>query len=466
LLHYFRINDPYRLLGLLVVLTLLYLPLWIDAPRLILPELKSFLVGEKVTEGFVLYKELIDSTPPLASWFYGLCDLVFGRSLAGRHIMGFLLLFTQSAFLAIVFINKKVFAESTYLPALLFSILAYISFDMMALTAELPALGFTLLALNNLFKEIEFKTQRDETILNLGFFISVASLFNFSYALYLPGTILILIIFTRTTPRKHLLLLFGFLLPHLVLATVYFMNDSLVALWVNFYLPNLTPAASVLVEASGLLWLCAVPLFFLMVALFVINRNAHLSRYQLQIFQAIFFWFLIGLGQLMISKDLRPQHLLPMIPPVSFFLTHYLLLGRKRKLSEFTLWVILLSVVSVAYLVRYDKLEVIRYDNLFVQTPPSSVSGSRLLILGDDLSPYRQNQLAPPFLDWSLSRQIFESPEYYENVLLVNRLFDRDLPEVIIDPKNLMASFSDRLPSLKLKYEKTDEGYQLKKINN
>ncbi|HNC30957.1 MAG TPA: hypothetical protein PKX08_13175, partial [Cyclobacteriaceae bacterium] len=62
---YFRINDPYRLVGLLVIMTLLSLPLFIDTPDVTVTELKSFVIGERVNDGFGLYHGTIDSTPPL-----------------------------------------------------------------------------------------------------------------------------------------------------------------------------------------------------------------------------------------------------------------------------------------------------------------------------------------------------------------------------------------------------------------
>ena len=171
-------------------MTLLSLPLFIDTPDVTVIELKSFVVGERVNDGHALYHGTIDSTPPLTSWFYGLFDMVFGRSLTARHIFAFILLFFQSAFLGIILIDKKVFSENTYIPSLLFSLLVYISFDSLALTGELLAFGVLLLALNSLIKEIEFRTPRDETSFNVGIFISLASMFSFSYAIYLPGAII------------------------------------------------------------------------------------------------------------------------------------------------------------------------------------------------------------------------------------------------------------------------------------
>lgn len=466
MLSYFRINDPYRLIGLLVIMTLLSLPLFIDTPPLTYPELKSFVVGEKVTEGNSLYSELIDSTPPLASWLYGSFDWIFGRSLTIRHILAFLILFTQSAFLGIVFIDKKVFSENTYIPSLLFSLLAFISFDSQSLTADLFAFGLMLLALNNLFKEIEFRIQRDETIFNLGLFISLASLLSFSYSIYLPGAIIILALFTRSTPRKYVLLIFGFLLPHLFLMGIYCLKGNMADIWYNFYVPNFSFSSQALMGSGSLLVLCAIPLFYLFLSLFILNRDAHLTKYQSQIFQAVFVWFVFAVIQILLVNDRRPQSLLMVIPPTSFFLTHFLLLIRRRKIAELNLIILLIAIVAVAYFGRYQKIDRIKYDGMIVKESSSPIKQKRILVLDDQPSLFVQNKLATPFYDWSLSKQIFEQPDYFEHMLKVSRTLESDLPEIIIDPNNLMKGFFSRLPALEAKYEKSPEGYRLKKISN
>jgi hypothetical protein len=465
-LSYFRINDPYRLVGLLVIMTLLTLPLFIDTPDVTVTELKSFVVGERVSNGHSLYHETIDSTPPLTAWFYGLFDMVFGRSLTARHIFAFLILFFQSAFLGIILIDKKVFSENTYIPSLLFSLLAFISFDSLALTGDLLAFGVILLALNNLIKEIEFRTPRDETTFNLGIFISIASMFSFSYAIYLPGAIILLSIFTRSSVRKYLLLAFGFLLPHVVLICIYNLNGHAGELWQNYYLHNLSFPSHDLISTTSLLLLCTMPLFYLFVSLFILNRDARLTKYQSQIFQAMFLWFVIAFVQFFITADFRPQSIITVIPSVSFFLTHFLLLIRRRKFAEMNTLILLVGIVTVAYLTRYNQIPQISYTDLFVQGNSLPVKNKKILVLSAQHTVFRDNELGSSFYDWDLSERVFRNPDYYENLLMVHRAFEKEKPEVIVDPENLMAGFFSRLPQLRAQYSKSSEGYQLKKISN
>lgn len=447
-------------------MTLLSLPLFIDTPEVTVVELKSFVLGERVNDGFGLYHGTIDSTPPLAAWFYGLFDMIFGRSLTARHILAFVILFFQSAFLGIILIDKKVFTENTYIPSLLFSLLAFISFDSIALTGDLLAFGVLLLALNNLIKEIEFRTPRDETSFNLGIFISLASMFSFSYILYLPGAIIMLSIFTRSTVRKYLLVGFGFLLPHLLLICIFNLNGHASELWQNYYLHSLSFPANDLISTKSLLLLCIMPLFYLFVSLFILNRDARLTKYQSQIFQMMILWFIVAFLQFFLADDFRPQSIITVLPPVSFFLTHFLLLIRRKKFAEMNTLILMVGIVALAYLTRYEKIPQISYGELVVKERSLAVQNKKILVLEHDQSAFLKNTLGSPFFDWSLSGPVFGSPDYYENVLLVYRSFEKEKPEVIIDPKNRMAAFFRRMPELKKLYAKSPEGYRLKKISN
>jgi len=51
MLRFFRINDPYRLLAILIFLILVSLPLMINRPELTKPELKSMIIGEAMDNG-------------------------------------------------------------------------------------------------------------------------------------------------------------------------------------------------------------------------------------------------------------------------------------------------------------------------------------------------------------------------------------------------------------------------------
>lgn len=460
LIRYFRINDPYRLVGLFILMILIQLPLFLDLPGLTVPELKNILLGEKLNEGNSMYTGLVDNTGPLAAWFQEFTETLFGRSLLGRHIFGFVLVFLQSAFLGIMFITRKVHNENTYIPSFIFCLLFCFSFDAITISADLIGSTFLLFALNNMFKEIEFRVQPDETVFNIGLFISLASLFSFGFSVFLVCAMLVLVFFTRSTPRKFALLAFGFLLPHFLVLSISYFNNSLGKMWEYYYLSNLGLSRDTFISFKSLLTLSAVPLAYFLISVVMLQREARFSKYQSQVLQINFLWITFALVYVLYAKNLRPQNLIIFIPAFAFLFTHFFLFIRRKKFIEINIWVLFLGTVLISYLARYQKITSVDYSKLLVSSVIPAPSGNkRILVLKNDLNLYHGKSLATPYLNWRLSEDIFRHPEYYENVTEVYHHFKADAPQEVVDPENLMAPFFQRIPELRQLYTRQGERY-------
>jgi hypothetical protein len=464
LLRFFRINDPYRLLGILVLLILISLPLFLDPAKLTLDELKMFLLGESMNQGMSLYSEVLTSTPPLAAWMLGWVEMLIGRSQTAAQVLSLLFIFFQVSFFTIILINCRAHHENTYLPGLIFGVLALFSFDMLSFPNELLASTVLLFAMNNLFKEIEFRIQRDEIVLNLGVYIGLASLLVFTYALYLPGVILILAVFTRLSLRKALLVIFGFILPHAFLLLFFYMKGAHPALIENFYLANLNKPDEASMTITSVLVLCVVPLLFLVFSLIMLNREARLTKYQSQLSQIMFLWILLAVAEVAISGTLKPHQLITCIPPLSYFISHYILLIRRKKLAEITIWVFIISISGMMYLTRYNKLTSVNYSNVFPKkTPYNQIIDKRVLVVGTDWGLFETNKMASGFFDWKLSQPIFSELEYFENVVLIDKALGDHITEVIVDEENRMKDVFKRIPGLQQRYYREGNLYYLKK---
>lgn len=455
MLRYFRINDPYRLLSLLFVMVLASLPLLIDPPSATLQEIRDMVVGERVGNK-ILYVDLVDRTPPLMAVVDGFLNLFFGRSLLARHLLALLLLFFQAAYFAVLLINNRAYNENTYLPSLIFGLLAFLSFDLLSLTPEMLASTLILFALNNIFKEIEFRVDRDSILLNMGFFIGLASLIVLSYAIFLPGAILVLVIFARTSLRKILLVLLGFVLVHGILVTLYYYYGETGELWRNFYVANLDQARRLDVSLRTLALLGAVPLFYFLLCLFMLTREARFTKYQSQIFQVLFIWLLLAAVEAWLEPGIAPHAFITFLPPLAYFISHYLLLIHRKWIAEFMLWLFLAGILTVNYTSHKGLIKGTDFSGLFAPVSPyeKSVRGKRVMVVGQDPGLYHHNSLGGGFFDWELSRNYFEHPEYYENVIRMNSAFAEDPPEAIIDENNLMPAILDRLPAIARQYRK------------
>lgn len=393
---------------------------------------------------------------------YGLTDMLFGTSLTARHILAFLILFIQACYLGIVFINKKAFTENTYLPSVFFVIFAVFSFDVISISGTLLASGFLLLAIHSFFKEIEFREPNDESLLKLGVYLSLASLSVFSYIIFFFGAQLILILFTRSSLRRQFLFLTGFLLPHTLLFAWYFYFDNQAALFDFFYLPNMLVEEELLVSAKTLLVLGSVPLFYLFISLFILNRAVRLTNYQSQLLQAMFIWLFAGIVHLFFTRNLRPQSLLPLFPPLSFLLTHFILAIRRKRFAELNLWVMILGVITIASLTKMGFFSDVNYNGLLAKQEPKKHMSSSLLILDNNTTQYQYTPLANGFCEWRLCEPIFSKPNTYANVVLVHHQFELHKPSVIVDPHNLLQGFFQHLPELQQAYHKQGENYFLR----
>lgn len=460
MIRYFRINDPYRLTGVFLLFFLLYLPFLIDLPPLSVTVLKSQIIGEKLNEGYKMYSQLIDDAAPLAAWSYELFDTLFGTSVRARLILSFFIVFLQAAYFGIVLINRKVFNENTYIPPFIFLLLYFISHDTFTLTGELLGFIFLLFALNSIFKEFEFRSQGDETVFNIGIYVSIASLFSFGYWIFLFFALVALVSSGRATPRKMLLLLFGFLLPHLFVLSLTLLSGIAPDLWRYYYLANFSLDRYVLVEWRSLLALSAIPVFYLAISLVMLQREARFSKYQSMLLQLMFLWIGFSMIYLLFCKDLRPQSLIVFTPAVTLLITHFLLVIRRRKFVEINGWVLLLGVVTIAYLERYDKLDWVDEKQLLVEAEREDVyKNRRVLVLGDARGYYVSNTLATPYLNWSLSQGIFSEPGYYENLVHVYRAFKTDPPDVVIDRESYLKPFLDRMPEVAAAYQRQGDVY-------
>jgi hypothetical protein len=460
-LRFFRINDPYRLLGVLLMLILFSLPYFIDPIPVSLQELKNIILGETL-HGKLMYSDVYDQTPPAATVVHGMLDSAFGRSMPARHVIAIVLLFFQASFLAMLLINNKAHNESSYLPAFIFSILSLFSVDMISLSPELMASTVLLLALNNLFKEIEFTRQHDEFIFTLGVYLGLATLLVFSTYVFFLGTIVILVLSTRVNLRRLLLLFFGFLLPHGLLLAFYFYKGETGLLWQNFYLPNLVPARQHLMSLTGSFVLFALPLGYFILSLITIGRDVRLTKYQSQLVQVMFLWLMVAVIYFFLTPERTPHSLVFVLPPLAFLISHYFLHIRRKWLAELLLWIFIFGVSTTGLLARYNKLEYVQYENLFPKTENVyPLQGQRILILGENPALFLKNGPATGFINWQLAKGIFEHPEYFEHDIIILKSFEHDMPQLIVDERNLMKEVFKRIPELRLRYKREGVFYKL-----
>ncbi len=462
MLSYFRVNDPYRMLGIFALLIVIRLPFLLSGSSLTVPELNWMLVGEQLSEGNRLYIGVWDNIGPLAALIYSLIEFIFNRSQTVYVLLAILLTTYQALVFNTFLINKKAYNETTYVPAFVYVILSSFAFDFYILSPVLISLTWILLALRNVFYRVESRSQ-DNRILSTGIYIGLAALCYLPSIVFLLSTMIAYMLFASISFRRYLLLLYGAAMPFLLALTYFFLVDGMEAFLDQYVLSFKTLSRQFFVRPLPLLYLSLIPLIFLLLSFYKVSQMRRFTNQQTKLQQIMFIKIIATAATLFMVRDLAPYQLWPFVPSAAFFIAHYLLSIRRFIISELvaTLFVILLVLNGYAFLHGFFSLNQI-YDTtaLFVQDTPydEEVRGKKILVLGDDMSIYREAYIATPYLDWQLSKSSLSSVNYFENLSKVYNNFNKDMPEVIVDLEDMMPHLQSRIPLLEASYRKQPGG--------
>src|SRR5690606_8406900 len=202
------------------------------------PQLLWMVLGERLSDGYYLYLDVIDDTGPLSAGFFTLIHLLFERNQLAYELIGRLLVLFQIIYWNTVLIRYRVFEENTYLPAIIMAALFHLSFDLTDLSPALLGSTFLLLAIGQLFSQTVLQKETSESTLLMGIYGGLATGLHMNFAIFLPFIIFTGIAISGFSARQLLLSLVGFFLPILLLLVFYYWNNGLsetLQIWPIFF---------------------------------------------------------------------------------------------------------------------------------------------------------------------------------------------------------------------------------------
>ncbi len=460
MLRFFRINDPYRLIVVFLVLLIIRLPILLADNTLTYPELDYLLVGEKLSEGNRLYDEIWTRMGPFSAVFYGVTDFIFGRSQLALQIISLLIVFFQSFIFNKILLINKAFDENTYVPGLIYALLMSWFFDQYSLSPSILGLTFILLALNNVLSHLEFKAKRDEMILNIGIHIGVASLFYLPYIIFLPFIILAFIFFSGTVLRRYLLMVYGFFLPIGLAASVFMVTGRLNDFVLQYVYPTLGIGGASYFSWTSLLIVFSVPLLFFGLGLIAVVQRGRFTVFQANLSQFMLLWTGFGIIYIFLVRVVVPANLIIFVPPVSYYISQYFLNIKRKWLAEIVFIIFLISPVffNLGTFFGFFFTQNLVDSSNYVVSPSdysTEIADKKILVLGPDMAPYLNARPATPFLEWSLSRKVFSELGYYDNLSIIGRGFSMDMPQLIIDQERMMPDLISKIPAFNV-YKSSD----------
>lgn len=458
MLSFFKVNDPFRLIGVAIYLILLAIVMlgFFSFP-LTEPQLIYMVLGERLSDGFFLYQDIIDDTGPLSAGFFTFIDFLFGRNQFAYELIGRLLVLFQIIYWNTVLIRYRVFEENTYLPAIIMAALFHLSFDMAALSPALLGSTFLVLAIGQLFSQTVLQKDTSESTLLIGIYGGIATGFHLNFGIFLPYMIFMGIAISGFSIRQLLLSLIGFFLPILLVMMFYFWNNGLTEafqIWPLIFTYEKYNYQSLVIWAV----LGAFPLLLALVGYFysAVLRGSTINQQKQR--QMIILWMIFSLAEFFLIKRQATYQLLIFIPGLTFLITQFFLNTSKSVIGKLAFLILLFGLPIAGWWFWQQELK--SESTYFVRSKAEYQinPGEKIMVMSKDSSPYLENPLGGPFLNYNLTKAFLESEKTLEQKAKIFQNLTTQKPQVVIDPSGMFKNLLNELPALKSLYTETQPG--------
>jgi hypothetical protein len=438
--------------------------LLLDIP-LLQPELIWMLTGERMAEGYSMYKDIIDDTGPLSAGIYWLIHELIGSSpTVYQLIAAFIILFQISYFNSFL-IHYKAFEDNTYIPALVMVVLVHLSFDFLTLSPALMGGTFILLALGQLFSQTVRHQDSPESVLLVGLFGGTALCFHFPFVVFLPFIVVAGVAISGFSLLQLVLCLTGYFLPIILCGLYYFWIDSLGDFMTLFVFATRFIDAYAHMSYWQMAQLFLLPLVFTLGGFFIGSVIKRLTVNQQKQNQLIILFFVFSLTSIFVANRIVPYQLVVLLPGMAFFISQIFIYLKKNRLKAIVFYSFFLGVPLGGYIWKHIYLNAGEENSYAVNSGNKYdfTDHQAILVLGDDLGFYRNSSLAGPYLNYALSKVKLTEVANAENLTKIYRVFSEEKPVYVIDEDGIFANLLQYLPELKENYNREREGvYRLK----
>lgn len=431
--------------------------IWVLDFPLTEPRLLWMVLGERLSDGYFLYLDVIDDTGPLSAGFFTFVHFVFGRSELAYELIGRLLVLFQIIYWNTVLIRYRVFEENTYLPAIIMAALFHLSFDMVGLSPALLGSTFLVLAIGQLFSQTVLQKETSESTLLIGIYGGIATGFHLNFGIFLPYMIFTGIAISGFSFRQLFLSLVGFFLPLLLVLMFYFWNNGLsetLQIWPLVFLYEIYKYQSLLIWAV----LGAFPLALALIGYFysAVLRGSTINQQKQR--QMIILWLGFSLLEFFLIKRQATYQLLIFIPGLTFLITQFFLNTRKGIIGKTAFLILLFGIPAGGCWYWLGQSSAGSDYFLSKKSVTQFNPGEKIMVMSEDSFPYLENPLGGPFLNYNLSKTYLESEKTLEQKAKIFQNLNSQKPQVVVDPDGIFKNLLQELPALKNLYNETEPG--------
>jgi hypothetical protein len=466
LISYFRSILPSRLILLILIYLGIQLPLILVGIPATLPELMQMLIGERLADGYHMYRDVYDNTAPLSAMVYWLIDLTAGRSFLVYRITAMILLLIQAISFNVTLNHHKVYANSDYIPALLYLILGSLSFEFNMLTPLLIGNTFIIFSLPYIIT-LSREGYDNNRIFVGGFIIGLAALCYLPLAMFLLVGLFAVIFFASATFRSFLLMLCGFLFPYAVLVTYYFYAGAFSEFMELHVLRPWHLQVAFLRPPADVAKLMAIPAAILAFSLLSASSLPQRLVFQVKFQQLMWVWLITSVLVIFTRDEISVGTFILVLPPIAYFSEYFFTSGRKAWILNTVLLVSLAGVLVLRYRLVLGINHLLLLDEsplLLSSADEVPVKNSTVLILGNDYRYQLENKPVTPYLNWELAQRHFGKLDEYYALFSIHQNMSKERPEYIIDKEGLMPALTYKLPAIFESYDQTEDPtvYRLK----
>ncbi len=443
MIRFFRVNDPYRLVIVLITLISIRVTYGLIGLPLSMPELKGLLLGQWLASGFSMYSETFDYTAPLSAWTYQLIDFLFGRSRISHWIVSGFLVFTQAVIFNRSLLKYKVISESNYVAAFLYIIFSIATFDFFALSPQLMSLTWVIISMDHLIRKMD-KATGDELFLFPGFYLGIANMFYLPSIAFFFVFSLALILITRASLRRMSLFVYGWLSACLIVLVILYLDGGLDEFWSVYFLEIVRDKIYYLSYFDLFRWTLLPIMVFIMAMFATLGKREGSLHAKTQ--QFMIFVFLASCGVILMSGTLSGAELVFFIPVFTFFTTNYFLRLKRR----FWRWVIPHVMIIGSVIAPHIGLKYGNFSDhiLAVEKRDDSLNDKNIMIIGSLSPAYMNGNIAGPFLDDEIGRRRLNDLDFYQKAPVFLEVFRRAKPDIVIDELGAMSEIHHRFPEI------------------
>ncbi len=251
-----------------------------------------------------------------------------------ENVFSVLLLFTQALYFNAILDKHKITERGNYLGAYIFILLSCMFRNFLFLSPALIANLFLLIEIDLLFS-IYKKENVSSQIFDLGFVISVSSLFYFPSLAFLLFLFFGVLILRPFKIGEWMVLLIGAIVPYFLSAVYFFWFDRLPEFFNNITFRKVMNEEFGFVTNTQIIIISLVVLIAVIWSLMKIQQNYFKALVQIRNYFAVLLLFsLLGFASVFLQSNIRVENFIWLVIPVATALSYSLPMLKKWWIAE------------------------------------------------------------------------------------------------------------------------------------